>query len=165
MLLDKHDILQVTKVFLVTRLMIFAVMIAATQITLNAVPASEGVTYHASFDSAHGIKQPLRRVLRSADVWWYLDIAKNGYHKVPYTKETPHNWVLFPLFPLLVRGLNLAGVGFLLAGTLIANAAALLAMLGLDLLAKEEGFSQKERRTMLWLLAVFPSSYFLLCGA
>jgi hypothetical protein len=59
-------------------------------------------------------------VLSYWDGAWYRTVAEQGYLLIPGRQSDP---AFFPLFPILLRGLNGLGLSFLTSGLLVANAA------------------------------------------
>jgi Dolichyl-phosphate-mannose-protein mannosyltransferase len=97
------------------------------------------------------------------DSAWYLDIARNGYWSAA-SLHGPSNWVFYPLYPVLVRpvGFLLGGSGtaFDIAGVLVSNLAALIAVSYLYVLARRELGREVASLTVL-MLALFPTSFYL----
>ncbi len=95
-------------------------------------------------------------------------IAWDGTHyraivEAGYGAGAPESLRFFPLFPLLGRGLD-AAMGPVDAGpalVLLANVAALVAMVLLRRLVLHERRSQSLADTAVWVLAVFPASFVL----
>jgi len=105
-----------------------------------------------------GDPAPVLRSLTSWDGWWYLGIARNGYHAAPLT-GLYHDYAFFPLYPALVRLLSLATPGLdalfavFLSNALFVGALWLLYELTREVLDEERA---------LWscvLMAVFPFSW------
>jgi hypothetical protein len=75
------------------------------------------------------------RPLTSWDGWWYLGIAREGYHVAPVQLQQ-HDYAFLPLYPTLVRGLSVPFPGaeglvaVLLSHLLFALALVLLFALG-----------------------------------
>ncbi len=97
------------------------------------------------------------------DSGFYLGIAQHGYWPAS-TLHSASNWVFYPLYPLLI-----SIVGFLfggssdaysLAGLLISNVAALIAVSFLYLLVRNEFGRQIATCTVLYL-SLFPTSFYL----
>jgi hypothetical protein len=90
------------------------------------------------------------------DALWFLRIADTGY------RADDGSAAFFPLYPMLVRlGSVLTGGRTLLAGVLVSNASFLGALVVLYGLTTLE-FSEAHARTAVLLIAVFPTSFFLL---
>ncbi len=101
---------------------------------------------------------PVLTSLTSWDGWWYLGIARSGYHAAPISGQY-HDYAFFPLYPALVRVLSLATPAFDgLIAVLLSNVLFLVALWLLYRLTAE--VLDEERA--LWscvLLAVFPFSW------
>ena len=105
-----------------------------------------------------GTGGPLLTSLTSWDGWWYLGIARSGYHAAPVSGQY-HDYAFFPLYPALVRVLSLATPAFDgLIAVLLSNALFLAALWLLYQLTAE--VLDEERA--LWsciILALFPFSW------
>ena len=101
---------------------------------------------------------PILASLTSWDGWWYLGIARNGYHAAPLSGQY-HDYAFFPLYPALVRVLSLATPAFDgLIAVLLSNA---LFLVSLWLLYRLTADVLDEERA-LWscvLLCLFPFSW------
>ena len=101
---------------------------------------------------------PLVSSLTTWDGWWYLGIARNGYHATPLVDQY-HDYAFFPLYPALVRALSLATPAFDgLIAVLLSN---VLFLVALWLLYRLTALVLDEERA-LWscvLLALFPFSW------
>lgn len=86
---------------------------------------------------------------------WYRMVAHYGYLLVPGRPSDP---AFFPLYPILLRAVHLAGVGWGAAGPLLSNAA-LLAGLGLFYALTRELFGKSLARRATTYLAIFPIGY------
>ena len=126
-------------------LVLLAAILAETVVGRNPrlVPASGG---------------PLLSSLTTWDGWWYLQIARDGYHSAPLSGQY-HDYAFFPLYPALVRVLSLVTPTFdgliaaLLSNVLFLAALGLLYRLTADVLDADRA---------LWscvLLALFPFSW------
>ncbi len=103
---------------------------------------------------------PVSHVIGASWRWdsgWYASVIQHGY-----TMSTGESSIaFFPLFPVLVR----LAIGFFslrwmyLAGVVVTNVALLLAMFAIWLYAESYGGRTLARRT-LYLLAIFPASFF-----
>ncbi len=84
----------------------------------------------------------------------YVRIAQFGY-------QTRYDTAFFPLFPVMIRVLAFpfSGGAYLLAGTLISNAALLGTLCILYQLALDFGGEEVARRTLLYL-CIFPTAFF-----
>ncbi len=105
-----------------------------------------------------GSAGPILTSLTSWDGWWYLGIARTGYHAAPVSGQY-HDYAFFPLYPALVRLLSLATPAFDgLIAVLLSNVLFLVALWLLYQLTRE--VLDDERA--LWscvVLAVFPFSW------
>ena len=88
------------------------------------------------------------------DALWFLRIADDGY------EAADGSAAFFPLYPLAARAAG-AGGHPLAGATLVANAAALIALVVCYRLTRLEYDDATARRTVL-LVALFPTSFFLL---
>ena len=101
---------------------------------------------------------PIISSLTGWDGWWYLGIARNGYHAAPLTGQY-HDYAFFPLYPALVRVLSLATPA--LDGLIAVLLSNVLFLVALWLLYRLTALVLDERRA-LWscvLLALFPFSW------
>jgi hypothetical protein len=93
--------------------------------------------------------------LQRQDAQWFLRLATTGY------APGDHSAAFFPAFPLAVRTVDLMpGIGPLSAGLLVANVAALAALLLLHALTRFELGPEAARRAVLFT-ALFPTAFFL----
>jgi hypothetical protein len=154
--------LETFPVFLLSRILCISLIALSCLVTWETVPAREGVNHHPHIRfSQSQLSANLKRVWKSADASWYLGIAENGYHKTKYTSEKAHNWVFFPLYPLLTKFVSFALGSYLLSALLLSNVCFFFSLCAIAQLAKLRGYSEKKRQSLLALLAFFPSSYFL----
>ena len=101
---------------------------------------------------------PIVSSLTTWDGWWYLGIARNGYHVAPLSGQY-HDYAFFPLYPVLVRVLSLATPAFDgLIAVLLSN---VLFLVALWLLYRLTALVLDEERALLScvLLALFPFSW------
>lgn len=145
--------------FCLSRAWMVLLIVSAHGFRGETIPAREERNIHPEV-RVEGTADALRCVLRSADAAWYLGIAENGYDAAPSTTETPHNWVFFPLFPLLVRALSALGLSPLLASVLLSNGCFFLSLLLLQRVILAERGSEGDAARACWLAAFFPTSYF-----
>ncbi len=107
---------------------IIAIFVAARLVILGVASLTEygGPIHDATkaFSSA-----PFLSGLTSSDGVWYLGIARDGYHAGPVIGAYA-DYVFFPLYPIVVRVASLLTLGDVtVAGLLVANLAALAAMI------------------------------------
>ena len=100
----------------------------------------------------------LRPSIWTLDQWdgrWYRMVAQGGYLLVPGRQSDP---AFFPLYPIMLRALHAAGIGWGVAGPLLSNLAFLLGLV-LFYRLSEEMFGQSLARRATTYLAIFPLSY------
>lgn len=100
----------------------------------------------------------VRPTVWTLDRWdgrWYRMVARGGYLLVPGRQSDP---AFFPLYPILLRAVHAAGVGWGIAGPLLSNLAFLLG-LGLFFALTKEIFSEGLARRATTYLAIFPLGY------
>jgi Gpi18-like mannosyltransferase len=100
----------------------------------------------------------LKPTVWTLDRWdgrWYRMVARGGYLLVPGRQSDP---AFFPLYPILLRGVHAAGLGWGVAGPLVSNLALLLG-LGLFYALTREIFSEPIARHSTTYLAIFPLGY------
>jgi hypothetical protein len=100
----------------------------------------------------------LKPTVWTLDRWdgrWYRMVARGGYLLVPGRQSDP---AFFPLYPIMLRVVHSAGVGWGVAGPLLSNLAFLLG-LWLFYRLSLELFSEPLARRATTYLAVFPLSY------
>ncbi len=147
--------------FLLSRMLCVGIIMLSSQVHWESVPAREGINRHAHITlEKDELFESFERVWRSADASWYLGIAEEGYHKIPYTSKSAHNWVFFPMYPLLTRLLAYPLGSHLVAGLILSNLCLLFSLCVLSELAKLQGYSARKRQTLVALIAFFPTSYF-----
>ncbi len=97
------------------------------------------------------------------DSEWYFKIATEGY-RYNGDPTIQQNIVFYPLYPMLARGLAaISGLTTADALLLVANVAALLAIVALFKLVREE-FGDRLALTTIALLSFFPASVLLSAG-
>ncbi|MCB0323781.1 MAG: hypothetical protein KDD69_09420 [Bdellovibrionales bacterium] len=147
--------------FLTSRLLIVGILLFCSQLELSSVPAKEGAIFHAALQkNADTLLPALEKIARLADARWYLDIAATGYADGPATTSEPKNWVFFPLFPLLIRAVATLVGSPLLAAVVISNISFFAALIVFQHYLLGLGATESERRFALWLICLFPTSYF-----
>jgi len=93
--------------------------------------------------------------LEAWDGRWYRMVAGSGYLLVPGRQSDP---AFFPLYPVLMRGLHVLGLGYSAAGLVLANVGFLGALVAFYALTKEL-FEESTARRATAYLAVFPFGY------
>lgn len=146
--------------FLVSRFLVLFLLAVCGQLHIESVPAVEGASYHLSCSmTASDTASALRRIWNSADGRWYLEIAAFGYDS-SNDFATPHNWVFFPLYPLLLRAFSALTGKFLISGVLLSNVCFLAGLIFLQALMKRTGSDAATIERACWILCFFPTSYF-----
>lgn len=100
----------------------------------------------------------LKPTVWTLDRWdgeWYRMIARGGYMLIPGRQSDP---AFFPIYPIMLRGLHAAGVGWGIAGPLLSNFALLLGLVLFYALSREI-FSEPLARRATTYLAIFPLGY------
>lgn len=106
-----------------------------------------------------GLSGPLGRALGSLAHWdsvWYLSIAQSGYGGRPTLSA------FFPLYPVAVRAATfntLSSAALLLAAYVVSAAAFVVALVLLHRLVELE-LGVRFARPVLWLVALWPASFF-----
>ncbi len=110
-----------------------------------------------------GAKTTTTSALFAWDGVWYLSVAEFGYsHTVP--TEGQSNIAFFPLFPLLIKGVQgVTGASFPIAGLVAVHLCGLAAMLVLWDLVRSRLSAEIATRTVA-LLCFFPASFLLSMG-
>jgi Gpi18-like mannosyltransferase len=143
---DRQSLARVVAAVLITRLILYV----AGAIAIRVLPSQPRV-------------EPLLGKNLSLTAWvrwdagWYLSIVERGYSFDP---QGPSSVAFFPLFPLLIKGVTLVLGNPVVAGLLVANVAALGAVLALWRWVRAEAGPAEAERAALWLL-VYPFSIFL----
>jgi hypothetical protein len=100
----------------------------------------------------------LKPTVWTLDRWdgrWYRMVARGGYLLVPGRQSDP---AFFPLYPIMLRVVHAAGLGWGIAGPLLSNLAFLLGLLLFYRLSREM-FSESLARRATTYLAIFPLGY------
>lgn len=146
--------------FVLTRLIIFAILIVGGQINRVAVGSGETERHVRLSLEKVPVSRILRETVHVADVRWYGRIAEHGYEKRPFDAVTQHNWAFFPLFPLLWRAASRLTGEMILTGMLLSNLFFFFALLLLHKLAINFGLDSATADRVLFYLCVFPTSHF-----
>ena len=156
-------------VYLVSRLCVIAgAAVVAAELRVDANIASDLGTAgdpHGRDDAATSALGPIVDVMTSWDGLWYLDIVRDGY---PRSIPDPVSYYIdearaafFPLFPMLVRGLDAVLPGGDTLAALALNAVlGLVAIVLIGLLAQRLYGQATARRTIV-LASFFPGSFVL----
>lgn len=99
------------------------------------------------------------RAFHWADPSWYMGIASEGYEKIPYVEDRRVNWVFFPLWPLVLRGLDGLFSEMIVSGMVLSSLLFLVSVAWLHALVRLD-FPADVARTAVIALIVFPAAYF-----
>jgi hypothetical protein len=146
--------------FAATRLVLVLVGLLANSLL---VPQLGKHLAHRPLATPSPLPDALWLIWQRFDSGFYLAIAEHGYGSV-ISLHHASNWVFYPLFPLLVQLvahlLGGSAGAFGIAGVLVANVAALVAVIFLYKLVRHECGAVVAARAVLYL-AVFPTSFYL----
>ena len=106
-----------------------------------------------------GSTQRVHQGLLAWDAGWYEAIARQGYAALGTQSVR-----FFPLWPLVIRGLD--HVGLPTAGMMIVTTSLLwfLALVAIDQLGEASGFSERSIAASLWLICLVPGSVATVLG-
>lgn len=90
------------------------------------------------------------------DTWWYLSVVERGYWFDAHGKS---NVAFFPVFPVLIKGLTAVVGNPVVVGLVIANVAAVGAIIVFWRWVRVQAGLEAAERAVLWLL-VYPFSFF-----
>ena len=91
------------------------------------------------------------------DAFWFIGIAEHGYPWKLFPHLNYSSVAFFPAYPVLIRGLKLAGLTYDISAMIIPNAAFLGSLYYLYRLIRVD-FAEPVATRALWLLAVFPTA-------
>ena len=140
-----------------TIVLVIFVLVGLTTTAPDAVPGHVDTSISAKKGP---VAQRLRDGVSTADVNWYVGIARRGYDPGPFNADVPHNWAFFPLFPLLLHLASYVTGGFALTGMALSHIFFLLALFLLHRVSLLFGLTGDDADRSLFYLAVFPTSYF-----
>jgi hypothetical protein len=105
-----------------------------------------------------GARRGLRGIagLTYYDSQWYFAIARDGYGAPPLN-GSPSRWPFFPLYPALLRGLHVLGLGWQPAAVALSSAFALIGLRGLHELTRR-GYGSRAGDLAVWACCAFPFS-------
>jgi Gpi18-like mannosyltransferase len=145
---DRRALTRVVGAFLLTRLILYV----TGAVAIRMVPPDSGPRVEAFLGRNPSLVGWVRW-----DAAWYLSVAERGYWFDPHGAS---NVAFFPLLPLLIKGVATLTGNLVIAGLLVANLAALGAVLALWRWVRAEAGPAAAERAVLWLL-VYPFSFFL----
>jgi hypothetical protein len=148
--------------FALTRLIIFFILILATNLSFDE-PLRDfgpGVQEPRISLSRAGGEQRLGRAMLYADGLWYANIARDGYEHQPFDASAQHTWAFFPLYPLLLRAASRITGEYALTGSLLSNLFLLFALVLLHPTVRAFGYDEGCADRTIFYIAAFPTSYF-----
>ncbi|MDX1919454.1 MAG: glycosyltransferase family 39 protein [Candidatus Caenarcaniphilales bacterium] len=97
--------------------------------------------------------------LEKADVYWYMNIATEGYLQKPFTSEDYQNWAFYPLWPAILWLSNFTNLSMFSFGLIVCN---LLFVASVALMYKllKKSFSKEISFLSCILFLLFPYSYY-----
>lgn len=149
-------------VFLLTRALIFLVLIIATHITFKEPPTNFGGETHDVRIAIrrYSIPERLRELAMRSDGSWYIGVARDGYEKAPFNLDKEHNWAFFPLYPLALRSIAQFTGHYRLVGIGLSNLFFFIALILLHKLVLAFGYDKPLANRAIFYVAAFPTSYF-----
>ncbi|MEO6724612.1 MAG: mannosyltransferase family protein [Blastocatellia bacterium] len=149
-------------VFVLTRALVFLVLIITTHTTFKEPPVDLGDRAHEVRIAIrrYSIPQKLRDLATRSDGAWYIQLAKSGYEKGHFDSEREHNWAFFPLYPLTVRAVASFTGNYRLVGIALSNLFFLLALIVLHKLVLAFKNDNRLAGRTIFYVAAFPTSYF-----
>lgn len=148
-LTDRPGVLTVAGAFLATRLIAFFVVFVSSV----TIPMRPGAPLYASPDNL------LFDGLIRDDAWWYATIALRGYSMSDPGVVGQDNVAFFPLYPLLVRIVNVVVGNVFLTGLLVSNVAFVIALSYIYQIARREWDDATASRAV-WYVAGAPTAIF-----
>jgi hypothetical protein len=156
--------------FLLSRVIILTLLIVPLCLSIQPIPTTSdaGMMFHLQPATPDRTSQRLGTLLRSGDATWYLGIANDGYYPLPgnqrtipgiYTAEQ-RNWAFFPLYPILEKTLSPIFGSTFNAGLVLSYLLFFCSIGLLRKLAENSALSAGTADRTIWLLCLFPFSYF-----
>lgn len=148
-------------VFVLTRTLIFFILICAGQLIVTPYPEIRAHDAFISFNRAQ-IARRLREIMSHADVAHYGEISHEGYRHAPFDVTNPHSqqFAFFPLHPLLLWLVRHFTDDVVLWGAALCNLFFFLSLVLLHKLTLTFGYDEAVARRTIFYLAAFPASYF-----
>jgi hypothetical protein len=135
---------------------IVAVAVGSRMLVLAAAAADHVLHWPKGPPPVHGASTAhTLSILSYWDGVWYRTVAEQGYLLIPGRQSDP---AFFPLFPIILRGLQGFGLSFLTTGILVANAAFVIGILAFYELSRRLVPSDLARTSALFA-ALFPMSF------
>lgn len=149
--------------FVLTRVIVFALFIATTQLTLEEplapTPGSAVQNIRISV-SPESVIRKLKPLTFHGDGGWYLVLAESGYEQIPFNADKPHNWAFFPLYSLSLRAMAAVTGEFQLTGMILSSVFFLFALILLHKTVAAFGYDGAVADRAVFYIAAFPTSYF-----
>ena len=148
-------------VFVLTRSLIFLVLVTVGQVNVVSYPESNTRDATIRFEPA-SITENLQRTMWQADVIHYVVISQEGYHRASFdiNDRRSHEYAFFPLFPMLLWLLGRVTTNVVLWGAVLCNVFFFIALVLLYKLTIAFRYDDSVARRAIFYLAVFPFSYF-----
>jgi Gpi18-like mannosyltransferase len=148
-------------VFILTRTLIFFILICAGQLTVSTYPDINAHDAFISFDRPQ-IARKLRETMSHADVAHYVELSQTGYLHAPFDVNNSHSqqFAYFPLHPILLWLLGHVTNDVILWGAALCNLFFFLVLVFLHKLTLAFGYDEPVARRTVFYLAAFPASYF-----
>jgi hypothetical protein len=135
---------------------ILAVAIGSRVLVLAAAAADHWLHWPKGPPPVHGASTAhTLSILSYWDGAWYRTVAEQGYLLIPGRQSDP---AFFPLFPIVLRGLNGLGLSFLTSGLLVANVAFVVGIVAFYEVSRRL-LPLDVARTSAMLAALFPMSF------
>lgn len=158
--MPRRTVFSVLGAFAVSRAAVILLLVIGSQITFVAKEYSNTVWRTEVSLSAKRFWPEFLRVAMVGDVWYYRQIAINGYEPSSADGAPKNTWAFFPLYPLLIRALGADGASFSITAVLTSNVAFLAALFAVAATGRELGATDDDVERATWYLALFPTSYF-----
>ena len=147
-------------VFSLTRVLLLAIFIIGGQMDRVSSGSTDTIRDLSLSLGKIPVSRVLQRTISTADVNWYYSVAHDGYERIPFNADRPHNWAFFPLFPMLWRLAARVTGEYPISGLLISHLFFFLGLIFTHKAAQAFGFGKVLADRGLFYLAVFPTSYF-----
>jgi hypothetical protein len=158
---EDRSIREALFVFLLTRSLIFILLISVQEVKVVSYP--EIRTHDAAISLERvPIARNLRRTMWQGDAGHYMSVAESGYHRAPFdvNDRGSQKFAFFPLFPMLLWLLGQVTSDAILWGAALNNVFFFLALVLLYKLTLAFGYDDAIARRAIFYLAAFPASYF-----
>ena len=147
--------------FILTRTLIFFILICVGQLTLTSKPDTKLHDASISLDRPQ-IARSLREMMVRGDVGHYKALSAGGYLPGPLdlNNDRSTQFAFFPLQPILLWLLGRVTSDVLLWGAGLSNLLFFLALVFLHKLTVACGYDESVASRAVFYLAAFPASYF-----